>query len=347
MSDAKRDEPTPPVAAAAAPQAAAAPSPSSTPLSTALPHTVATAPVPSGKAFRPLRHDIPLWQAIFFGVLCIVMCFGVWSWLTYGEEGEDRILSPVLLPSPRETFERFPDLWFRAELTRNTALSLRRVVLGFGLAALVGIPLGVLCGSFRRVNAFLAPLTIMGRNAPIAALIPLTFALFGTGELQKVMFIFVACIAFIIIDTANAIGEISERYIDSAYTLGASRWQIVRKVLVPLAMPGVFNSSRLLFGIAFGYIMLAETIQQQGEIGLGGIINMAQSRTANRPFILLVLMIIPLVALGVDRILYWIQKQLFPYYYGGSGLLHYMFVAVLRGLETAKFLFLKPVPPPK
>ena len=104
---------------------------------------------------------------------------------------------------------------------------------------------------------------IGGRNIPVAAVIPLTFSLFGIGELQKIMFIFIACVAFIVMDTATAIADVSDRYVDTAYTLGASRRQIVMKVLVPLAMPSIFNSLRLLFGLAFGYIMLAEVIQTE------------------------------------------------------------------------------------
>ena len=148
-------------------------------------------------------------------------------------------------------------------MTRNTLVSLKRVVLGFGLAALVGIPVGVLCGCFRRVGAFFAPLMVVGRNIPVAAVIPLTLSLFGIGEFQKIMFIFIACVAFIVMDTATAIADVSSRYVDTAYTLGAKRRQIVIKVLVPLAMPSIFNSLRLLFGLAFGYIMLAEVIQTQ------------------------------------------------------------------------------------
>ena len=156
------------------------------------------------------------------------------------------------------------------------------MVLGFGLAAVVGVPVGVLCGCFHRIGAFFAPLTIVGRNIPIAALIPLTFSLFGIGEFQKMMFIFIACVAFVVSDTATAIGEISSRYVDTAYTLGASRRQIILKVLVPLAMPSVFNSLRLLFGLAFGYIMLAELVKFGGESGgLGDIIN--TSRQTRHP----------------------------------------------------------------
>jgi ABC-type nitrate/sulfonate/bicarbonate transport system permease component len=136
--------------------------------------------------------------------------------------------------------------------------------------------------------------------------------------------------------------EISSRYVDTAYTLGASRWQIILKVLVPLAMPSIFNSLRLLFGLAFGYIMLAEQIKYGTEAGgLGDIINVSQRRSQWED-IVLVLMIIPLVALGVDRVLFWIQRQLFPYQYGGDGLLHHALRGILRLWEDFKLLFLKP-----
>ena len=72
---------------------------------------------------------------------------------------------------------------------------------------------------------------------------------------RESMFIFIASVAFIVSDTARAIGDVRESYVDSAYTLGARRWQTIMKVLVPLALPSVFNSLRLLFGLAFGYIM--------------------------------------------------------------------------------------------
>lgn len=283
--------------------------------------------------FTALRSEIPIWQAVALGLSCLVACLGLWWFLTSGETVESRILSPSILPSPQETFRSFPSLWFDRALTRNTWASLRRVIVGFGLAAVVGVPIGVLCGCFRRIGAFFAPLTIVGRNIPIAALIPLSFSLFGIGEFQKAMFIFLACAAFVISDTATAIGEVSGRYVDTAYTLGAKRWQIILKVLVPLAMPSVFNSLRLLFGLAFGYIMLAELVKFSGESGgLGDIIN-TSLRRGIQTHILLVLMIIPLVALAIDRFLYWVQRQLFPYYYGSAGVLHRIFAAGLRTWE--------------
>jgi ABC-type nitrate/sulfonate/bicarbonate transport system permease component len=151
-------------------------------------------------------------------------------------------------------------------------------------------------------------------------------------------------VAFIMMDTATAIADVSGRYIDTAFTLGASRLQIIMKVLVPLAMPRLFNSLRLLFGLAFGYIMLAELVTEGGGVGgLGNIINMAQRR-GHRETILLVLMVIPAVALAIDRLLYMIQRSLFPHQYGGSGFLHIVWRGLMHLCENVKRLIVNPVP---
>ncbi|MSR56652.1 MAG: ABC transporter permease [Planctomycetaceae bacterium] len=284
-----------------------------------------------------IRQEAPLWQTIACSVLCLVVCGGLWWFLTRGP-GEERFISYAVLPSPAETFGSFKSLWFDRGLTRNLFVTLKRLSLGFGLAAAVGIPLGILCGCFTRINAFFLPISLFGRNIPLAALIPLTFSLFGIGEQQKIMFIFLACVAFILSDTAGAIQDVGSQYIDTAYTLGASRWQVILKVLVPLAMPNVFNSLRLLFGLAFGYIMLAETIKLGTESGgLGDIINMSQKRN-NREHVILVLLIIPVVALCIDRVLYWVQRELFPHRFGGWGLLNKALRIVLHGWEDLKGL---------
>ena len=186
----------------------------------------------------------------------------VWWFVTRGEP-EERIISPRGLPSPAETFASFPSLWFDRALTRNLLPLCGASLSASDWRRLVGVPLGVLCGCFPWVQAFFLPLTIFGRNIPVAALIPLTFSLFGIGELQKIMFIFIACVAFVVFDTARAIDD------GSLYRHGvhAGRQPLAdhRQVLVPLALPGIFNSMRLLFGLAFGYIMLAELIKFGGS----------------------------------------------------------------------------------
>jgi NitT/TauT family transport system permease protein len=292
-------------------------------------------------AWFALRRELPAWQAVMMGLAGIFVCFGLWWFVTRGEP-EERMIPPSKgLSSPTETFATFPSLWFDRALTRNLLTTLRRLTLGFGLATLIGVPLGVLCGCFPRVQAFFLPLTLFGRNIPVAALIPLTFSLFGIGELQKVVFIFIACVAFVVWDTTRAVQEVGSQYIDTAYTLGAGTWQTIGKVLLPLSLPSVFNSLRLIFGLAFGYIMLAEVVKFGSEAGgLGDIINTSQRR-GPREHVILVLLIIPIVALLIDRLLYTIQAELFPYRYGGMGTLHRIVRAVLHAWEDLRLAFLR------
>ena len=109
-------------------------------------------------------------------------------------------------------------------------------------------------------------------------------------------------------------------------------------------MPRVFNSLRLLFGLAFGYIMLAELVTEAGGAGgLGKIIMIAQRR-GHGETILLILMVIPAVALAIDRVLFMIQKSLFPYQYGSDGVLHNVWSGLMHGMEDMKHLIISPKP---
>ena len=233
----------------------------------------------------------------------------VWWFATSGIGSEDRLVSPIILPSPAEVVRSFPSLWKDRGLVESIAATLKRVLVGFGLAAAVGVPLGIVAGSWRVVESAGAPLALFGRNLPVAALIPLTILWFGIDETQKVMFIFIACVPFVYSDAVTAITSVPDRYVETAQTLGASSWQIVSKVLLGLALPDIVDSLRHLFGLAFGYIMLAELINAQH--GLGYLLMTSQRRGLSE-HIVLILIIIGLLAYGIDRLLVWFERGVFP-----------------------------------
>jgi len=257
-----------------------------------------------------LRLAPPRMTRRLVGLGSVALIVLVWWIATSGLGSEDRWISPVILPSPGEVLRSFPSLLNERALIQSIAATLRRVLVGFGLAALVGVPLGIIAGSWRVVESAGAPLALFGRNLPVAALIPLTILWFGIDETQKVMFIFIACVPFVYGDTVSAIASVPDRYIETAQTLGASSWQIVRKVLVALALPDIYTSLRHLFGLAFGYIMLAELINAQH--GLGYLL-MASQRRGMSEHIILILIIIGLLAYGIDRALFWFERGLFPH----------------------------------
>jgi ABC-type nitrate/sulfonate/bicarbonate transport system permease component len=262
--------------------------------------------------FLKIRDEPTLFGRVAMALSCLGLVLIGWFLATRGT-AEERLLSINTIGSPEEVFGSFGSLWFERALMRNLLVSLWRVIQGFGLAALIGIPLGILCGTFNRLNAFFSPISIFGRNVPISALCPLTLVLFGMGETQMIGFIFIACVAFVLFDVTRSISDVEKDYLDTAYTLGASRTQVIGKVLIPLALPDIFNSIRLLFGLAFGYIVLAEAFG--AETGVGRLIWLSQRRGPLN-HVYLILIFITLVAFSLDRVLYSVQKHLFPYRFG-------------------------------
>ncbi len=257
-----------------------------------------------------LRAEPPLIAGKLLGALCLFLLHVLWWFVTTGDIVEERMVSPTVLPSPVEVYGALPGLYTDWGLPEGIAATLKRVFIGFGLSCAVGISFGILAGSWRALHAFVAPLVLFGRSLPLAALIPLTVMWFGIDDQQKVMFIFIATLPFIFSDTAAAVMSVHQRYVDTAETLGASRFQIIRKVLVPLAMPNVFTSVRFLFGLGFGYIMLAEVIN--AKAGLGHMITISQKR-AKIENIYLLLIIIGMLAYFIDRAMVWFHRGLFPY----------------------------------
>ena len=263
--------------------------------------------------FFKIRDEPTILGRLLMGGLCVGLIGFLWWFATRGPTPEARLVSPAILGSPAEVFGSFKSLWFDRALTRNTIVSLLLVVKGFGLAALIAIPIGILCGTFTRINAFFAPISVFGRNVPVVALLPLCFVLVSSDEGQKVLFLFIACVSFVLFDATQIIAKVPEKYLDTAYTLGASRPQVIFKVLIPLALPDLFNSLRLLFGLAFGYIILAE-MMSQGEGGLGTLIYISQKK-GPREHVYLLLFVITLIAYLLDRLLFFLGRLLFPHRY--------------------------------
>ncbi len=265
--------------------------------------------------FFKIRDTPTIWGRMFMAGTCMGLLLLAWYLASrpwWGPNGNERLLNKMAMGSPEEVFGSFHSLWFDRALMRNLAASLWRVFQGFGLAVIIGVPLGILGGTFRRIDAFFAPISVFGRNVPIAALVPLTMLFFGIDEGQKIAFIFLACVAFIMFDASRAVADVKEDYLDTAYTLGASRFQVLSKVLIPLAMPAIVNSLRLMIGLAFGYIILAEMVN--AEFGIGKLILISQRR-GPKEHVYLILFIITIVAFALNYLIVGLQRWLFAWKY--------------------------------
>jgi ABC-type nitrate/sulfonate/bicarbonate transport system permease component len=266
-------------------------------------------PASAHTGFLRIREELPALRGWLLGLLPVLALLALWVFVTTGA-AEERVISPTILPSPAEVVASFPLLWFDRAVTRNLAVSFTRVVEGFALGVALSFPLGVLMGAFTKVKAAFTPLTVFGAYLPIPTLVPLTLSLFGTGELQKVMFLALAFSIYLVPLFVAAVDSVDDTYLKTAYTLGATRAQAVGRVLLPISWPDIWQAMRLGFGVGWSYILLAEMVDV-GR-GLGGIIITSQRR-GPREHIYLVLVIIVVVAFLTDKLWAVVGRFLFPY----------------------------------
>jgi NitT/TauT family transport system permease protein len=257
-----------------------------------------------------VRETLPLWSVWLLGTVPVGLLLAVWFGVTAGSAAESRIISPAILPSPGEVLGSFRALWFERALARNILVSLGRVIEGFAFAVAVVFPLGVLMGSFTKVKALFNPLAVFGAYLPIPTLVPLTLSLFGTGEMQKILFLALAFSIFLLPQIVGAVDAVDDMYLKTATTLGANRRQLVRSVLLPIAWPEIYQALRLSFGVGWSYILLAEMVDSAR--GIGGIIITSQRR-GPREHIYLVLVIIVAIAFVTDKLWRVVSRWLFPY----------------------------------
>ncbi len=283
--------------------------------------------------WKTLRADPPFLLRIGIGAGFVALIILIWFFLTLGDRPEDRFISPSKLPSPGEVFISYDKPGYaeatgeridiskttftevrKAGLGESLLATLRRVLKGIALAALIGVGLGVLAGSFRALSAALNPLVIFLRSVPMGALLPLTLIIFKATEQQKSMFIFFAVVPFVFSDTLRAIAAVPQRYVETAETLGASKFQIIRKVLFPLALPDIITSLRFQFGLALGYIVLFEGFESN-EGGIGALIaNLPRSgREDSQEQIWMLLFVVTGLAFVIEWTLRFFQRGFFPY----------------------------------
>lgn len=208
------------------------------------------------------------------GLFAPLLVVGAWCVLSYGG-----FAKPGFLPSPTETLRGTLQLFIQYDLWGSILVSSRRIFLAFLLASAVALPLGVLMGSFDVINRFFEPIVAPLRYMPISAFIPLLILWFGIYEEQKIAFLFLGVFVYLLPVVVAAIRLVPEELVQTSLTLGASRWQVIRTVLLPAALPEIFDSFRVMNAISWTYVILAEMVNP--EHGLGYMVELA--RTHHKP----------------------------------------------------------------
>ena len=197
-----------------------------------------------------------------YGLAFFVLFVAVWAWATFGG-----YVSKTFLANPLTMVNEGFELLTKHGFLFDIGMTIWRVVGGFVLAAIIAVPLGVLMGAYKPIEAFLEPFVSFARYLPASAFIPLLILWAGIGETQKLLVIFIGSVFQIILMVAVIVGGARRDLVEAAYTLGADSRGIVRRVLIPGAAPGIAETLRLVLGWAWTYVIVAELIGSSSGIG--------------------------------------------------------------------------------
>jgi NitT/TauT family transport system permease protein len=260
-----------------------------------------------------VRKDLPRARELLLTGIFVALVLTAWWFLTRGERFEDRLVNVTILPSPGEMLRAFGPLHLDQALVRNAVTSIGRICIGFALAVIVAVPLGVYMATFPPIAAFFRPVTLIGSYVPAVVFIPLSIAVFSASEIQKIAFLFLVYFVALLPLVIKTVADVPAAYLDVAVTKGASQWQLVRHVLFPVAKADLWDHLRGAFGVGWTWIILAE-VWANAEKGLGYLLDISWRRGhMDRYFAVVVVIVV--IAVGFDQLWRIGGRLLFPYRY--------------------------------
>ncbi|MEW6494285.1 MAG: ABC transporter permease [Cyanobacteriota bacterium] len=242
--------------------------------------------------FWQIAEDIPKPLNTALVITSIGVPLLLW-WLvtTFGN------IDPKFLPPPSKVLEAFGRLWSTRELLKDTVASLWRVGVGFLLAAIFSIPVGVLMGSFASIRALLEPIFGLMRYMPAPAFIPLLILYQGIGEEPKITLIFIGVFFFNSLMVMDTVKFVSKDLIEATYMLGGNRLQTLFQVIFPHVLPGIIDACRINLAAAWQLVIVSELIA--ATEGLGRRISVA-GRFLRTDEIFVGLIVIGVIGLAFD-----------------------------------------------
>ncbi|EHL98143.1 ABC transporter, permease protein [Acetobacteraceae bacterium AT-5844] len=240
---------------------------------------------------------------VILGIGFFLLFIGLWALVTYGG-----MVQPLFLASPGKALEAGWLLFTEYNFIGDIGMTVWRVLGGFVLAALIAVPLGLMMGAYKPVEAFFEPFISFARYLPASAFIPLLILWAGVGEAQKLSVIFLGSVFQIVIMVAVTAGATRVDLVEAAYTLGARSSGIVKRVIIPAAAPQVMESLRLVLGWAWTYVIVAELIGAQS--GIGHMI-MDSQRLLDTGQMIFGIVVIGLIGLITDFLFKALNRRLF------------------------------------
>ena len=244
-------------------------------------------------------------------VISVIALLALWYLLTLGP---DPILDEKTFPSQSQAWDAFVELWNdgyrRVTLWEHTYASLSRVVKGLVYGVGIGIPVGFAMGLSKQLRGFFDPIVEFFRPIPPLALLPIFILWFGIGEESKVNLLVWASVWIMVIAARSGVLSVKGSKVHCAYSLGASRWQILWHVILPNSLPEIFTGARVALGVSWGTLVAAELTGT--DTGLGAMI-FAASRFFRMDIVVVSIIIIAIISVGMDITMRYLEVKLIPW----------------------------------
>ncbi len=248
-------------------------------------------------------------ESLTISAVVIVGLIAVWWFVTYAG-----FIKPLFLPSPFGVIEAFLDVlkdgFTGASFWEHIWVSTLRVFGAFLLACLVGIPLGIAMGMSAAARGIFDPPIEFYRPIPPLAYLPLMIIWFGIDELSKVLLIFLSVLAPMALGARAGVKSAAIEQIHAAYSFGATRWQVIRLVVLPSAMPEIFTAMRV--GIGFGWTTLVAAEMVAATSGLGYMV-LSASRFLQTPIVIMGIVVIAAIAYAFDHLVRFVERRVVPW----------------------------------
>lgn len=255
-------------------------------------------------AFTP-KGSIPKKSYVLLAILSFVLIVGTWFYLSYVVK-----MDTMFMPTPGKTFKSAVNMFTKGGFITDIRMSVQRVLIGFMVSIVIGIPFGVLIGTYAPCAALFEPLYSFSRYLPASAFLQLFILWIGIGENAKVAIIIVGSLAQIVLMVATNVRNVSISLIEVSYTLGVSKTAVLWKIILPKCMPDIVDTLRIVLGWAWTYIIVAEMVGASQGIGF-------MITQAGRQFwvdkIFVGIITIGIIGLTLDMLCMMFRKILFPW----------------------------------
>ena len=216
----------------------------------------------------------------------------------------------IFLPRPWTVAKALVELFTTQEFFADVLASVYRVTAGFLLSVVIAVPVGIVAGSSLIADRLVQPFNNFTRYLPVASLIPLCILWAGIGDVEKILVIFIGTVFQLIPLVADTAASVPRNFVDLGHTSGATRRQIITKVVVPWCAPTVYDHLRVALGWAWSYLVVAELVAAQS--GIGHVIIQAQ-RFIQTPRVMAGILVIGLMGLLFDLCFKLPKKAIFPW----------------------------------